>query len=127
MHPKTSQQLLRFCQQVVAGMEYLSRKEFVHRDLAARNVLVTDDKICKVWLLGMQNNWQYMYVQSFQVSDFGMSRSITSTDYYISKGGRIPVKWTAPEVRHYYMQFLCNRHNEFVILPGSALQEALHC
>lgn len=32
-----------------------------------------------------------------QISDFGMSRNITE-DYYISKGGRIPVKWTAPEV-----------------------------
>ena len=33
-----------------------------------------------------------------QISDFGMSRNMTE-DYYVSKaGGKIPVKWTAPEV-----------------------------
>ena len=32
-------------------MEYLARKSFVHRDLAARNILVSEDKICKVFYL----------------------------------------------------------------------------
>ena len=40
--------LLRFCQQVASGMEYLSKKGFVHRDVAARNILVSGDHICKV-------------------------------------------------------------------------------
>ena len=30
-----------------------------------------------------------------------MSRDIADETYYISQGGKIPVKWTAPEAIHY--------------------------
>ena len=30
-----------------------------------------------------------------------MARDIHDSDYYVSQGGKIPVKWTAPEVSHY--------------------------
>ena len=33
-----------------------------------------------------------------QIADFGMSRDLTDENYYITTGGRIPVRWTAPEV-----------------------------
>ncbi len=33
-----------------------------------------------------------------QIADFGMSRDLEDDDYYISHGGKIPIKWTAPEV-----------------------------
>ena len=33
-----------------------------------------------------------------QISDFGMARDLEESDYYVSRGGKIPVKWTAPEV-----------------------------
>jgi len=42
---------------IAAGMDYLSRKNFVHRDLAARNVLLKGDLICKV----------YFYLLCFQI------------------------------------------------------------
>ena len=30
-----------------------------------------------------------------------MSRELLDEDYYVSHGGKIPVKWTAPEVCNY--------------------------
>ena len=33
-----------------------------------------------------------------QIADFGMSRDLSASDYYVSHGGKIPIKWTAPEV-----------------------------
>ena len=34
----------------------------------------------------------------YQIGDFGMARDLMEETYYHSKGGKIPVKWTAPEV-----------------------------
>jgi len=33
-----------------------------------------------------------------QIADFGLSRDLMDEIYYVSRGGKIPVKWTAPEV-----------------------------
>jgi len=35
-----------------------------------------------------------------QIADFGMARDMTDEDYYVASGGKIPVKWTAPEVAY---------------------------
>ena len=60
-------------------MEYLESHGCVHRDLAARNVLLASETQAKI-------------------SDFGLSRNIGGSDYYISEGyGRWPIKWYAPE------------------------------
>ncbi|XP_064406652.1 probable LIM domain-containing serine/threonine-protein kinase DDB_G0286997 isoform X2 [Halichondria panicea] len=76
------QTLLRLCREISAGMNYLANKSFVHRDLAARNVLLSSECTCKI-------------------GDFGMSRDLEQSNYYITHGGIIPVKWTAPEALNF--------------------------
>ena len=44
--------------------------------------------MCNIFILSHTN---------CQIADFGMSRDLEEDYYYKPKGGRIPVKWTAPE------------------------------
>lgn len=73
-------QLVAMLRGIAAGMQYLSEINYVHRDLAARNVLVNAALVCKI-------------------ADFGLSREIESANEgaYTTRGGKIPVRWTAPE------------------------------
>ena len=41
-------------------------------------------------------------LDTLQIADFGMSKDLQSKDYYVSHGGKIPVKWTAPEALTYH-------------------------
>ena len=55
-----------------------------------------------------------------------MSRDIMNKTYYISSGGQIPVKWTAPEVN-----ILDEKHPTATfyipINAGTKIEEVLHC
>ncbi|KAK1802962.1 hypothetical protein P4O66_021499 [Electrophorus voltai] len=77
-------QLVGMLRGIASGMMYLSDIGYVHRDLAARNILVDDNLVCKV-------------------SDFGLSRVLEDDPEaaYTTTGGKIPVRWTAPEAIQY--------------------------
>ncbi|KAM4521740.1 ephrin type-A receptor 7 isoform 2-T2 [Odontesthes bonariensis] len=80
----TAIQLVGMLRGIAAGMRYLADMGYVHRDLAARNILVNSNLVCKV-------------------SDFGLSRVIDDDPeaVYTTTGGKIPVRWTAPEAIQY--------------------------
>ncbi len=45
-----------------------------------------------------------------------MARDLEDEDYYVSHGGKIPVKWTAPEVRQAYIYRSQNHAVHFVVV-----------
>lgn len=50
----------------------------------------------------------HIIVPSFwQITDFGLSRDLEEDNYYISRGGMIPVRWTALEVKIYTCTVVC--------------------
>ncbi|XP_069776469.1 ephrin type-A receptor 5-like isoform X2 [Narcine bancroftii] len=77
-------QLVGMLRGIASGMRYLSDMGYVHRDLAARNILVNSNLVSKV-------------------SDFGLSRVLEDDPEaaYTTKGGKIPIRWTAPEAIAY--------------------------
>ena len=42
-----------------------------------------------------------MMLLTCQIADFGTSKALQDAEYYVSHGGKIPVKWTAPEALSY--------------------------
>lgn len=89
----TLKDLLSLCWQISDGMvaksfhiskfnrqfqTFLSSRGYVHRDLAARNILLTEEMVAKI-------------------SDFGLCR-FTNDDLYVTqRGGKLPIRWMAPE------------------------------
>lgn len=66
------------CAQVLAGMNYLSSKNFVHKDLAARNCMIGRDLKVKIGFLSL-------------------SCDLYSAEYYRLNNMQIPLRWMPPE------------------------------
>ena len=80
----TPAHFLPCCLQVAQGLRYLASLKFVHRDIATRNCLINHQLVIKI-------------------ADFGMSRDISTWDYYRigSSNACIPVRWMSPEALFY--------------------------
>ena len=80
----TTNMFLSVILQVANGLNYLAKLKFVHRDIATRNCLV-DSKM------------------TVKIADFGMSRDVSSMDYYRigSSKACLPVRWMPPEALMY--------------------------
>ena len=48
-------------------------------------------------------------------------------NYYVSHGGKIPVKWTAPEVMEYSYDIVLNYVTLWILQAGTPIQKVLHC
>merc|ERR1712167_272307 len=76
---------------IARGKAHVAKCGLVHRDLAARNVLVAS---------GTSGS------RVFRIADFGLARAAragaddnveNAENLYTSRGGLVPIKWTAPE------------------------------
>jgi len=81
----TTVDLVGMARQAAAGMVHLESSKIVHRDVSLRNLLVS-------------NGVDGLVVK---ISDFGLSKYVESESYRSSIEGRIPIKWSAPELLEY--------------------------
>ena len=64
-----------------------------------------------------------------QIADFGMARDVADSSYYVTTGGKIPVKWTAPEVQPFcvstivtddlFLRHCCIRSTQYKVTCGA--------
>lgn len=106
-------QLVGMMRGIAVGMTYLSDMGFIHRDLAARNVLVDENLVCKVSDFSMsrirEDDSEAAYsamvsVLTLPAGGHSLTPSlVTNVDTLCAwcQGGKIPIRWTAPEAIAY--------------------------
>lgn len=87
---------------IACGMEHLATRSFIHRDLACRNVLVSSERVGIIADFGLSRGG----ATSVGAAAAGDESVDAAPEYYRSKTGIAPVRWTAPEAL---------QHNRFSI------------
>jgi serine/threonine protein kinase len=107
----------RLLMEVACGMQHLAVSRYIHRDLAARNVLIASGLVAKVADFGLSRNGK----ASKDVSEEDDAEG-GAADYYRSKTGQFPVRWTSPEAMNTGVFTTASDVWSFAIVAVEAIQ-----